>query len=98
MLHISPHHPPWLDLSNCTWRRAQVMKLFILQLSLTSCHLYPFDLNIPLSTLFSNTLSLCSSLNVTDQVSRTYQITGKIVVLYVLIFTFLDTRRKDKRF
>jgi hypothetical protein len=20
-------HPPWLDRSNCTWRRVQVMKL-----------------------------------------------------------------------
>jgi hypothetical protein len=30
----------------------------------------PFRPNIPLSTLFSNTLSLCSSLNVRDQVSH----------------------------
>jgi hypothetical protein len=29
--------------------------------------------NIPLSTLFSNTPSLCSSLNVRDQVSRPYK-------------------------
>jgi hypothetical protein len=31
--------------------------------------------------LFSNTLSLCSSLNVTDQVSHPYRTTGKIIVL-----------------
>jgi hypothetical protein len=31
--------------------------------------------NTPLSTLFSNTLSLCSSLSVTDQVSHTYKTT-----------------------
>jgi hypothetical protein len=37
-----PSHPPWLDHSNYTWRRGQVMKL-------------P---NILLNTLFSNTLSL----------------------------------------
>jgi hypothetical protein len=29
--------------------------------------------NIPLSTLFSNTLSLCSSLSVRDQVSHPYK-------------------------
>ena len=42
--------------------------------------------NILLSTLFSNTLSLCSSLNVSDQVSHPYKTTGKIIVLYILIF------------
>jgi hypothetical protein len=34
--------------------------------------------NIPLSTLFSNTLSLCSSLSVTDQVAHPYKTTGTI--------------------
>ena len=42
--------------------------------------------NIPLNTLFSNTLSLRSSLNVSDQVSHPYQTTGKITILYILIF------------
>jgi hypothetical protein len=37
-----------------------------------------------LSTLFSNTLSLCSSLNVSDQVSYTYKITSKIIVVCIL--------------
>jgi polysaccharide pyruvyl transferase WcaK-like protein len=32
-----------------------------------------------LSTLFSNTLILCSSLNVRDQVSHPYRTTGKII-------------------
>ena len=36
--------------------------------------------NIPLSTLFSNTLSLFSSLNVSDQVSHPYKTTGKIML------------------
>jgi polysaccharide pyruvyl transferase WcaK-like protein len=44
--------------------------------------------NIPLSTLFSNTLSLCSSLSVRDQVSHPYKTTGKITVLYTQIFVF----------
>jgi hypothetical protein len=60
-----PPHPPWLDHSNYTWRRVQVMKLLIVQFfqpPLASSL-------ILLSTLCSNTLSLCSSLNVSYQVS-----------------------------
>ena len=44
----------------------------------TSSHLCP---NIPLSTLFSNTLSLRSSLCVNDQVSHTYKTTGTIIAI-----------------
>jgi len=44
--------------------------------------------NILLSTLFSNTLSLRSSLNVSDQ--------GKILVLHILIFKFLEQTRRQK--
>ena len=37
--------------------------------------------NILLNTMFSNTLSLLSSLNVNDQVSHPYKTIGKIIVL-----------------
>ena len=37
--------------------------------------------NILLNTLLSNTLSLCSSLNASDQVSHPYKTTGKIIVV-----------------
>ena len=42
------------------------------------------SINILLNPLFSNTLGLRSSLNVSDQVSHPYKITGRIIVLYIL--------------
>ena len=47
--------------------------------------------NILLSTLFSNTLSLRSSLNVSDEVSHPYKTTDKIIFPYILIFVFLES-------
>jgi hypothetical protein len=61
-----------------------------LQSPITSFHFGP---NILLNTLFSNILSLCSSLNVRDQVSHPYRTTGKIIILYILVCKFLDSRR-----
>jgi hypothetical protein len=55
-----PSHPPCFEHSNI-WQGVQLMKPLIkLQPSVTSSL---FDPNFPVSTLFSNTLSLCSSLN-----------------------------------
>ena len=52
--------------------------------------------NIRLRILFSNTLSLDSSLNVRDYVSHPYSTTGNIIVIYILIFKFLERSREDK--
>jgi hypothetical protein len=57
-----------------------------------------FDPNILLSILFSKILSLCSSLNVRDQVSHPCRTTSKIIILFILIFKFFDSRREDRRF
>ena len=51
--------------------------------------------NILPNTLFSNTLSLGSSLKVSDQIPRPYKTTGKIVVLCILVFKFLDSKLED---
>ena len=42
-----------------------------------------------LSTLFSNTLNVCSSLKVRDQVSQPYNTADSIIVLHALTFSFL---------
>jgi hypothetical protein len=72
-------HPPWRD--NYIWRRAQFMKLLIMQFCPGL-----FGPDILLSTLFSNTFSLCVlPLMSRDQVSLPYKTTGKSLVLYIVI-------------
>jgi hypothetical protein len=55
----------------------------------TASHHFHLGPNIFLSTLFSNTLNLCSSLSERDQVSHPYNTADKIMVLRILIFKFL---------
>jgi len=62
---------------------------------LTSSLLGP---NILLRALFSHTLKLLSSFNVSDQVPHPYKSTGKIIFLYILVSVFLDSKLEDKRF
>jgi len=51
----------------------------------------------PRLTKMSLHFNLCSSLNVTNQVSH-HTKTSKIIFLYILIFTFLERRKEDRRF
>jgi hypothetical protein len=59
-----------------------------------------YNTNILLSTLFSKTLSLYSSVDVRHQVLKPYtcRTTGKITVLYILIFTFFYSRQVNRSF
>jgi hypothetical protein len=75
-------HPPWLDHFNYTWRRKLWSSSLcsFLQPPVTSSLLGP---NILVSTLFLNTLSLCSSLNVRYLVSHSWGTTGKIIAFFI---------------
>ena len=71
-------HPIFIDLIivmfNNKYKSWRSWLFSFLQPPLTSSSLVSW---ISLSTLFLNTHSLCSSLNVTDQVSHLYKTTGK---------------------
>jgi hypothetical protein len=72
-----------------------------LQFSPLTCYLVISSLlgpNFFLNVLFLNTLSLRSSLNVSDQVSHPYKTTGKIIFLYILIWKVLDNKQEDGSF
>jgi hypothetical protein len=67
------------------------MKLLIMQSSPISRHFLPFRSKYSPQHLFSNTINLCSSLSVRDQVSNPYRTTGKIMILYILILNSRDS-------
>jgi hypothetical protein len=106
MFHFSPIHATWpthLTLLNLIMLIILGAEYKLCSSSLCSFRHPPvssslFGPNILLSTLYSNTVSLWSSLNVRDHVSHPYRTKGEIRVLHVLIFTFSVSRWEDRRF
>jgi hypothetical protein len=88
-------HLPWIYLYNYIWWKVQDMKFLIMQFLHPPITLSLFRPYI-LSTQFSNTFSLCPSLNVRDQVWYPYR--QHYTVLCILIFTFLNSWQEDIRF
>jgi hypothetical protein len=70
----------------------EIIQLLVMQFSQPFITLSFFGPNILLSTLFLNTFSLGSFLNVRDQVSCPYRTTGKIIVLNILMFKLFDSK------
>ena len=81
-----PSHYSRFDHLNNTWWGVKIVKALIMYFSLLHCY------------LVLNTLSLRSSLNVSDQVSHPHKTTGKTIFLYILIFISLDSKLADKIF
>jgi hypothetical protein len=66
----------------------KIMQLLHMQLSSASCYFLSLYPDIALSTLLLNTLSVCLSLKLTDQVLHLYKARGKITLLCIFIFNF----------
>jgi hypothetical protein len=82
-----PSHSPWLHLliiHSDEYKLRSSSLCSFLQPPITSSLFSP---TILLSTLFSNTL--CSSLNVKDQVSHPYRTAGKSIVLFIIIIIII---------
>ena len=81
--------------SQYVWWNVQIMKLLVMQFS-PAFLTYP---NISFSTLYLNTFSSCCVLNLRNLVSHLYKTRQNYILVCgnPYIFTFLDSRWKDKR-
>jgi hypothetical protein len=76
------------DRPNNVWWRVRIIELIITQFSPPSSHFLPsLGPNIPLSNPFSNSLSLCSSLIVRDQVSHPHKTTSEVLCFSLCVLS-----------
>jgi hypothetical protein len=78
---------------------SKIKTILIMQSSSFPCYLVPLGPNIFLSTLFSNTLnlrppSMCPMWE--TKFHAHIKTTDQIILLYILIFMFFDSKRKTK--
>jgi hypothetical protein len=88
---------PWLEHPSDIWWTEQITKS-IMQSTPASSHIIPFRSKYS-STLFSNSLNLCSQTASICVLPLTWQTktAGKIIVQFCTFYsTFLDGRREDK--
>jgi hypothetical protein len=71
-----PSHSSLFDHPHNIWWGVQIIKFHMLSFCLLPCYLVPLRPKYPPQHIFSNTLSLRSSLNVSDQVSHAYNTIG----------------------
>jgi hypothetical protein len=94
--YVAPHAVILSSTSFFSFFYIKVTVALVMEAEKSSCHFILLQLNIVFRILFSNTLSLCSFLDVRDQdYIHTKQLTA-LWFLYILTFTFLDSRQEDK--
>jgi hypothetical protein len=73
--------------------------IILIILRICTCYEAPhYVVFFNLQSLHLALIQIFSFLNVRDQVSHPYRTTGKSIVLYIRISTFLDSRQEDKGF
>jgi hypothetical protein len=94
---------PWLYCSNCAWEEYQIwsssycsfvgiVHSWTQAMEFSFLPFFPFSQNVLFGTLFSNIQSLCCFPYCQETKFRPIQNHSKIIVLFIPVFTFLDSR------
>ena len=94
--HMShPFLSPWFYHPNNVWREAQIIK-YVTWFSLFTCYYLHLGAKYFLNTVFSNTLDLCWSLNVTDKISHPYKNEANYSIVYLKLYIFGQQTGRQK--